>query len=105
MVKGKVSLVAFGFRSSGDPMIKAFSMHWEDVFGMHNNKKRLFGAIFTLKVHVILPRQARDQHRERRRKKKVSCAGADSRTQFLEVNMQASAAQVIDPFDQYIMLG
>jgi hypothetical protein len=53
MVKGKVSLVAFGFRSSGDPMIKAFSMHWEDVFGMHNNKKPLFGAIFTLKVHVI----------------------------------------------------
>lgn len=50
---GKVSLVGFGFRSSGDPMIKAFSMHWEKTFG------------------------------------------ADSRTQFLEVNMQASAAQRI----------
>jgi hypothetical protein len=42
-------------------------------------EKRLLGAIFTLKV-IILPRQARDKHRESTRKREAFFAGAAAAT-------------------------
>eukprot|EP01046_Picozoa_sp_COSAG06_P061471 COSAG06_NODE_13500_length_1251_cov_1.172743_1_plen_143_part_00 len=75
MVKGKVSLVAFGFRSSGDPMIKAFSMHWEDLFGMRTKRKRLFAVPFYTKNASFYQDRLRTNIRKALKTKRVLCRG------------------------------